>query len=154
YCQDNKISWFDWHLVEKNKDLLTFTSNLINFIQSRDIFSEEKFLKTNPDRNHPYVIWSGVKLNKPDWEDGSHTLACTLVDPKGNEKLHIIFNAYWESLEFELPETDQDKNWRRIIDTALPPPDDFCKPGNAPAITSATYQCQPRSIVLLYQGKI
>ena len=150
YCQDNEMSWFDWQLVEKNKDLLTFTSNLINFIQSKDIFSEEKFLKTNPDRNHPYVIWSGIKLNKPDWEDYSHTLACTLVHPKGNEKLHIIFNAYWESLEFELPETDQDKKWRRIIDTALPPPDDFCKPINAPAITSAIYLCQPRSVVLLY----
>jgi isoamylase len=152
YCQDNEISWFDWNLVEKNKGLFRFTSGLINFIQTKDIFSEEKFLKTKPDNNHPYVSWSGVELKKPDWQGDSHSLACTLIDPKRKEKLHIIFNAFWEPLEFNLPKTDRDKNWCRIIDTALSPPDDFCSPGNVPAVTSTTYLCQPRSVVLLYLG--
>ncbi len=152
YCQDNEISWFDWNLVEKNKGLLRFTSGLINFIQSKDIFSEEKFLKTKPDNNHPYVTWSGVELNKPDWQEDSHSLACTLIDPKRKEELHIIFNAFWESLDFNLPKTEKNKNWRRIIDTSLSSPDDFCEPEEAPVIKTKSYLCQPRSVVLLYLG--
>ncbi len=31
YCQDNAITWFDWKLVEKNADLVRFTSELIAF---------------------------------------------------------------------------------------------------------------------------
>ncbi|MEJ2537262.1 MAG: glycogen debranching protein GlgX, partial [Calditrichia bacterium] len=150
YCQDNEISWFDWNLVEKNKGLFRFTSGLINFIQTKDIFSEEKFLKTKPDNNHPYVSWSGVELKKPDWQGDSHSLACTLINPKRKEKLHIIFNAFWEPLEFNLPKTDRDKNWCRIIDTALSSPDDFCEPEKAPVIKTGSYQCKSRSVVLLY----
>jgi isoamylase len=30
-CQDNELSWFDWMLVEKNKDLLRFPSGMIKF---------------------------------------------------------------------------------------------------------------------------
>ena len=29
YCQDNEISWFDWRLVETNRDMLRFTRELI-----------------------------------------------------------------------------------------------------------------------------
>ena len=40
--------------------------------------------------------------------------------------LHLIFNAYWEPLDFELPPpAPTPRGWRRVIDTSLASPDDI-----------------------------
>jgi len=73
--------------------------------------------------------WHGTKLNQPDWSQQSHSLA--LSADGWTEKLcfHLILNAYWEPLEFELPaETAAGRNpWRRWIDTSLESPEDIGK---------------------------
>ena len=95
--------------------------------------------------------WHGVKLNQPDWDRSSHSLALTsemeLTD--GSLLLHVIFNAYWEPLDFELPALDDGLFWRRTIDTALDPPDDILDWPSAPAVSAGSYQAQPRSVVVL-----
>ena len=65
--------------------------------------------------------------------------------------LHGILNAYWEPLTFELPPVSAEhrQGWRRCIDTALDSPDDICPWECAPVISQATYEAQPRSVVLL-----
>jgi glycogen operon protein len=61
-----------------------------------------------------------------------------------------MFNAYWEPLTFELPRGDaRPYQWRRCIDTALPPPDDSCTLDEAPPVTDGTYRVQSRSCVVL-----
>ena len=50
------------------------------------------------------VAWHGVKLNQPNWDENSHSIAFN-VELKGEKLLfHLIMNAYWESLDFELPQ--------------------------------------------------
>ncbi|MBR8827593.1 MAG: glycogen debranching protein GlgX [Gomphosphaeria aponina SAG 52.96 = DSM 107014] len=149
YCQDNELNWFDWSLVEKNAGLLRFTKSLIHFIQHKAIFQEESFLATYPQKQ-PYVIWHGVRLGQPDWSDDSHTLAFTLHHPKSGEHLHIILNAYWEALTFELPPPIYpSEHWYRLVDTSLSSPDDFCEAKTAPKIEEYTYKVEPRSTVIL-----
>lgn len=140
YCQDNEISWFDWSLVEKNTGLLRFTQGLIHYTQTQDCFNEDHFW-VHSDRTR--ITWHGVKLYQPDRSDSSHSLALTLTHRTGHH--HIIFNAYWEPLAFELPPAV----WRRIVDTSLPPPDDFCLPEAAPRIKNTHYVAAARSAVLL-----
>src|ERR1700756_5977932 len=71
--------------------------------------------------------WHGVILNAPDWGHESHTLAATVRLLGYPLLLHIIINAYWEALEFELPALEgRQETWRRCIDTYLDPPDDIC----------------------------
>jgi glycogen operon protein len=51
---------------------------------------------------------------------------------------------------FELPEmVDVGRNWRRLIDTSLPSPDDIAEFRQATPVTVERYPVQPRSIVLL-----
>ena len=40
--------------------------------------------------------------------------------------VHVMFNAFWEPLEFQLPvgRRPEGRGWRRCIDTAAPPPHD------------------------------
>jgi glycogen operon protein len=99
---------------------------------------------------HQPVTWHGVKLHAPDWGHESHTLAMTsrLFGDQG--QLHVIVNAYWEALEFEIPPSaDAASAWRRIIDTSLDSPDDVCAWADAPTVQDSTYVVQPRSVVLL-----
>jgi pullulanase/glycogen debranching enzyme len=65
-----------------------------------------------------------------------------------------MLNAYWEALTFELPPTpaSNHRGWRRAVDTALTPPDDFTPWDVAPRVTTATYVVQPRSIALLIRA--
>ncbi len=117
YCQDNELSWFDWDLVDKNRELLGFTKQIIDFTQRKEIFKIEKLLWTDKNPNHPYITWHGVQRNKPDWSKNSHTLAFTLLHPSSEEKIHIIINAYWEDLVFELPILESKRKWYMLFDT-------------------------------------
>ena len=40
-------------------------------------------------------------------------------------ELHLIANAFWEPLDFELPDAPDREPWRRWIDTSLDSPDDI-----------------------------
>jgi glycogen operon protein len=64
---------------------------------------------------------------------------------------HLIFNAYWEPLVFEVPILPpvEHGHWRRIIDTALDSPEDFCDFQTAPELAGHHYQVASRSIVVV-----
>jgi len=166
YCQDNQLSWFDWDQLDKQQDLLRFVKGVISVFKTLNIFRVEKVLATvgpaTPEvishvskiqrleaTRQPHISWHGVKLWKPDWGENSHAVAFTLRYPEHDEYLHIIFNAYWEPLTFELPRLLKGENWYRIVDTSLPSPDDFSQLVDAQRVNFYEYQVKPRSAVIL-----
>ena len=149
FCQDNEISWFNWRHLDRHAGLLRFVQGLIAFTQARAIFREERFLNTGPDGEPPTVTWHGVRLNAPDWGYDSHSLAIELYYPERGDHLHMMLNAYWEPLTFELPPLPEGGHWRRLVDTAMPSPDDFCEPDTAPVVEGDRYQVTARSTVVL-----
>jgi glycogen operon protein len=145
YCQDNNTSWFDWNLHSKHADVLRFVKLLIARRLSRDVEHERRRLSLLQTLREQNYAWHGVKPNQPDWSPGSHSFAIggTL---KGEGVLaHIIFNAYWEPLDFELP----NENWRRWIDTSLDPPHDICEWNAEGPVPGQVYPAGPRSVVVL-----
>lgn len=149
YSQDNETSWFDWTLLEKNADIYRFTKRLISLRLSLDVFKEGHGLSLTQLLRLARIQWHGVKLNEPDWGEASHSLAFTV---RGRRELfYIILNAYREPLEFEIPPASgiTGNGWRRVIDTYLEPPEDFCDWDEAPLVQSSIYPAQPRSVVLL-----
>ena len=151
YCQDNELSWFDWSLTEKNQSLLRFVKKLIHFIQALEVFKLEEFLEVGYVSEKAHLIWHGTYLGQPDWGEDSHTLAFSLKEPVSGEHLHVMFNAYWEPLNFELPPLAPGNSWHRIIDTALPSPDDFSDLATAPKIDNGNYLVTARSSVVLME---
>jgi glycogen operon protein len=101
---------------------------------------------------HATQTWHGVKLGRPDWGDGSHSVAFGAELREERLLFHLIFNAYRDALDFELPSRLRDTPlaWRRWIDTSLAPPDDIVPWQNAPAIPADPYRAGPRSVVMLY----
>jgi isoamylase len=151
YCQDNELSWLDWTLVEKHADIHRFFKLLAGRRLLRDEENEQNRVSLNRQLAEAIKSWHGVRLNQPDWSDGSHCFA--LTGEMGNEKLmfHMIFNAHWTPFDFELPPVGgHGGRWKRWIDTALPSPKDIVAWGEAPVHTAATYRAESRSVVVLF----
>jgi len=149
YCQDNEISWLDWTFLTKHADIHRFIRGLIHFRLGLSLFQEDRGISLVQLLRQAQLQWHGVKLGWPDWSYHSHSLALSV---RGRRRLfHLIFNAYWEPLEFELPPAPSGlpRSWRRVIDTSQDSPEDFRPLAEAPAVEGLSYLVQPRSVVLL-----
>jgi len=149
YSQDNKTSWFDWELVERNQGLHRFVRELIRRRFRRDRALSTEGLSLNALLHRSRIDWHGVRLNEPDWADYSHSIAVTVRGLQGSFAVHLMINAWWEELRFELPPLSEKRGWRRWIDTSRPSPEDIRDWQDAPFVTDATCEVTPRSIVAL-----
>jgi glycogen operon protein len=151
YCQDNETSWFDWTLVEKHADLHRFVQLLLARRSLRSTNWERQRVSLNHLLRGATKAWHGTKLNQPDWSKPSHSLALSANVWKENLCFHLILNAYWEPLEFELPEpSEANRNpWRRWIDTSFESPQDIVDWPTAPTVSGRIYRVGPRSLVVL-----
>jgi isoamylase len=151
YGQDNAISWFDWDLVKKYSGLHRFVKRLIRARLHREVSLEDPGLTLNQLLEESKITWHGVKLHQPDWSADSHALALTVRSLKGRYMVHMMFNGFWEQLEFELPPTLDLAGgaWKRMIDTSLEPPDDICSWDESEVVTGNLFTVQPRSVVVL-----
>lgn len=154
YCQDNEISWFDWNLVDKNGGMFRFVKKLIEFIKSHQVFQLEEMWKTSYHTRSANIIWHGVKLGKPDIAADSHTLAFTLNYPKAQESVHVMLNAFKESLNFEIPPLHHDSRWTQVVNTALSSPNDLLLPAEAPIIESKSIDVKEYSVIVLSAKKV
>jgi len=152
YCQDNQISWFNWTLLEKHADLHRFLRLLIRRRLLQDLESELQPKPLHQLLQEATKAWHGVKLNQPDWSDDSHSFAFGAELPKENLLIHLIANAYWKPLDFELPRANSSVRdpWRRWIDTSLDSPNDIVHWHDAASVSGYTYHVGPRSVVVLY----
>jgi glycogen operon protein len=152
YCQDNETSWFDWTLLAKHADVRRFVTLLNARRLLRDVRHERQRESLTEMIRKANNTWHGVKLGQPDWRDESHSIAFTVELLRDAMLVHIILNAYWEPLVFDLPPVAEGKggHWRRWIDTALDPPYDIVPWQSAPSLPGRTYRTEARSVVVLF----
>jgi isoamylase len=152
YCQDDESNWLDWSLLEDHADVHRFLKLLIARRLLRD---------TGPERTRTTLTqfirdgikgWHGVRLNQPDWSDRSHSIALSVKLSQEGLLVYLIFNAYWEPLDFELPPIDAGTGnaWRRWIDTFQKAPEDIVTWHEAPSVPPTAYRAGPRSVVVLW----
>jgi glycogen operon protein len=149
YCQDSEISWFDWTRLKKHADVHRFVSLLTERRVLRDVEHERLRVSLSTMIQQANKAWHGVKLHQPDWSDHSHSVALGVEVRNEGLLFHFILNAYWEPLEFELPNLGNGV-WRRWIDTALGSPNDIAPWEQAPPVNGHRYRAGDRSVVVLY----
>ncbi len=157
YCQDNDISWFNWSLVESNKDLLRFMQTLIEFRKSQPSLLRDQFLTGRPQdqRGIPDVSWfesSGQPIN---WDAPDGTLVCWLAkpapanDPNGfGRDILMLFNGTPETKIFTMPETVRGNRWRVFLDTQQASPNDIFPDMDGPDMPAN------RQVQLLYRSTL
>jgi glycogen operon protein len=152
YCQDNEGNWFDWSLLVKHADVHRFVKLLNARRAVRDSGAERERTRLIQLIRDGVKGWHGVKLNQPDWSDQSHSVALSAQLARESLLVHFIFNAYWQPLNFELPqiETQTQGPWRRWIDTFQEAPDDIVAWQEALPVSDGTYRAGPRSVIVLW----
>lgn len=149
YCQDNKLSWFDWNLKQAHEDVFRFVQLLIDGRLRRDTSHFRFSLTLNQLLSSAKIVWHGVKIGQPDWSASSHSIAFTIRSLREKMEYHFMINAFSESLRFQLPIPISGKLWERWIDTSLDSPDDICHWHHAYPIKENEYDVNAYSIVVL-----
>ena len=139
YCQDNEISWTNWHLDKGRKELLAFVSKLIHLRLDHPVLHRRRFFtgrEPGDDSNTiPQVEWfdhTGSIMDMDDWQN-THAFSMMIylngsdipeVDWYGNRMVDndfiLIFNAHYEPIMFTLPDERYGKKWRLVVDTHNP----------------------------------
>jgi isoamylase len=141
FNQDNEITWIDWDLLQRNGDIFRFFKLMIAFRKAHPSISRSRYWRDD-------VSWYGVN-GPPDLSHNSHTLAyCLRGGSVGSDDLYVMINAYWQDLSFRVQE-GQAGAWLRVVDTALPAPNDIVEPGNEIRLEQSNYLVRTRSVVVL-----
>jgi glycogen operon protein len=139
YNQDNITGWLDWSQFQSNQDVFRFFKSMIAFRKNHPTLSRSRFWRED-------VAWYGTG-EAADLSPDSHSLAFCLHGESENDRdIYVMINAYWESLEFRIQEGSASE-WTRIVDTALPTPNDFSD--SREHLKTLSYRTAPRSVVVL-----
>jgi isoamylase len=134
YCQDNPTSWINWQIDPSGQTLLQFVQSLNRFYHAHPTFRRRQFFQDHPIRDGEaadvrWLRWDGVPLTEADWQnpwtkcfgmllDGD---AFQDVDDQGHavrdDTMLVVFNAFQESLPFQLPTHRKGQYWEAILDT-------------------------------------
>jgi glycogen operon protein len=126
YCQDNRVSWYDWRLVERYAELVRFTRELMNWRKRHSVFRAGEFY--TEDQLH----WFAPEGGQPDWQGATFAIDCLIpragngvdadADGESSHALCLLFNAAQVATVFQLPERDSHR-WRLVMDTGQSAPD-------------------------------
>ena len=142
YNQDNEIGWLDWSQLQSNQDIFRFFKKMIAFRKSHPSLCRSRFWRED-------ISWYGVGP-AVDLSSDSRSLAfCLHGASQGDDDIYVMINEYWQEVRFKIQE-GATQEWVRIVDTALPAPDDFSEFGLP--LQQLTYQVAPRSIVILVRA--
>lgn len=141
YCQDNEISWLDWGLLTKNKDIFEFCKFMIDFRKKHRVI-----------RKHSGYCSLGFPEIKVFEPSGSSKLLGVLYagrsqDEKQDDIVLLLINVYWENQEFNLPWLPASLNWQIAADTNKEPGEE--NPSSAARLSGASLQLPPRSVCVL-----
>jgi glycogen operon protein len=152
YCQDNETSWLDWGLLQRHAEIHRFVRGLIRLRNLRESVRQDHHLTLAELMPLAHVQLHGVRLARPDTGAQSHSLAVTARSLSGDLLMHFALNAYTEALEFELPTLPDwaASGWRRVLDSALPSPQDLVPPPHGEPVVGATHRVQAHSVVVLF----
>ena len=137
YCQDNELSWFDWSLRNRNKELLTFTKRLIEFRKQHPILCRRQWFLGREIYGSGVIDigWfhpDGTIISHEEWHDGSSKAISiflngeeiSALDEQGqrviDDSFLVFFNGHPELQEFSIPPSVNRKEWRVMLDTKLP----------------------------------
>lgn len=149
YCQDNELSWYDWGLVERNREIVRFVRELIALRRRHAVLATEAFFAEGE------IDWFGPFGLPPDWDGGTRALGCQMrsqpatSESSGRPALCLLFNASSSRVEFRLP-APEGHVWHVELDTGRDAPKDVRPPVDiAPAADRGGYALGSHTLAVL-----
>jgi isoamylase len=134
YCQDSELSWHDWSLDERRKQLFEFTCRLTALRRSQPVLRRRRFFSGGyvHDSGLKDIAWfrpDGGEMTTEDWVH-PHSRAIGFLlggdaiggcdrrgEPIVGDTLLVLINANPVPLEFVLPAIEWGERWQVLIDT-------------------------------------
>jgi isoamylase len=159
YCQDNELTWLDWH---QTPQFLAFVRRVIQLWREQPVLQRRKFWQGRKIRGAKDITWlepSGKEMSDEAWD--ASFLRCLGVrlagdqmeetDERGQkivgDTLLNLFNAHHEMIPFTLPALPEGEQWELLLDTTTAANENLLLAGGA------TYPLQGRAVVVLRQYK-
>ncbi len=117
YCQDNKTSWLDWRLLQKNRKLFEFFKRMISFRK------QHRCLRTNISNGFadlPDTSFHGSQPFVSYFLPDDHYIGVMFAGKSCNSRADIVYvavNTYWEEVCVTLPNLPPDFHWELTIRT-------------------------------------
>ncbi|HTP21320.1 MAG TPA: glycogen debranching protein GlgX [Solirubrobacteraceae bacterium] len=131
YCHDDELTWFDWEAVAANADLVEFTARLCRLREEHAVFRRRQFFTGTPahDTGRDDLDWyrpDGQQMTGQDW-GAVYARAVTVAlsgatgdHTRSDDPFLILLNAWWEPLDFTIPESLRGMAWQVEVDTNAP----------------------------------
>jgi len=149
YCQDNEISWFDWALLETNRELFDFCKGVIAFRKENAVFARDTYFTGTPSKKggESDLLWFDAKGAPQTWTPEDLSLGCYVNGSEnGGVAMYAIFNPSMNTAQFKLPA----QPWRVRIDTAQGTGQDVVDAERAPRVQAGnTLVVRPKSMMVL-----
>lgn len=150
YCQDNELSWLDWTLKEKNRELFHFFKTMIAFRKHHPVISRDI---SRARCGFPSASVHTAKAWDSQVTADTKTVAVMYAgydEKKGEDDIvYLAVNPYWETQKIELPALLPHQTWSVIADTA----GDAClypeEEGKGALVYGGEYLMQERSVIVL-----
>ena len=134
YCQDNEISWVDWGLDQRRKDLLEFTMSAISLFKRHPVLRRRHFFQGRKIRGSEVkdLTWfrpDGKEMTEEDWDNPATRCiglrmagdAIDETDGQGNaitdDTLLALLNAHDKAVQFVLPLQHPGGLWTVVLDS-------------------------------------
>lgn len=131
WCQDNAVTWLDWSLLQKNRELLAFWKSLATFRKEHAILHPNAALRMMDTLScgYPDLSYHGENAWRPRLESYYRHAGIMLcenyalpADGEGetaeNGFIYIALNMHWEGHVLALPRLPKGFGWKQVYDTA------------------------------------
>jgi glycogen operon protein len=150
YCQDNEISWLNWHDLEHNQELFHFVQKLIRFRKQHAALrngTKPALCGLPPFSKHGVHAW----YLDPAPENRVVAVMLTGRDSQAekDDMVYIAINAWWEPISLQVPRLPGRMHWLQAISTSLPTEDAIIDDPAAMKIAPPVIQMGPRSVMVL-----
>jgi isoamylase len=141
YCQDNPITWVDWHLTPARRELLEFTRSVFRLRAETPLLRCRTYPGAESNPQPVELVWyrpDGELMTAEDWHH-AHAHALAMLLREGTDAILLALNAGGRSRPFVLPALQGTGEWREVLHTAQTEGD----------VSRGAVTVAPRSCVLL-----
>jgi isoamylase len=162
YCQDNEMSWIDWRLLDKNREIFDFFKKMAAFRNAHPVLRSCAHFQNRDYVGSGYadITWHGTQAWNADWSNDSRMLAFMLCGKhaKGgtveDDSIYVAMNMHWHMHGFQLPQLPKGMLWHVAVNTDVVSPEDIWEVGQEKKLENQReFLVGPRSVVVLV-GKV
>lgn len=149
YCQDNEISWLDWSLLEKNKELFKFFKFMIAYRYDHTIIRKrlpDAKCGMAPIRTHD-VMAEKTHIAK-DAKTFSVSFAGYDKNKKRDDMVYVSVNSFWESVTITFPRLPDTLSWYLSVDTYGDEEGRYTYPEGKEIRIDESYVLRPRTVAI------